>query len=226
MTSFSEYENELIYFDIPGKAEAIRLACNHASINLKDTRISRDKFMAMKSSGELKFGQVPYLKSTSNGTTVGIVQSCSILRFIGKQDKSGRLYPSDPFICSKVDSMLDQEADIFTGISVARYKERFGFDFLNTNEELVKEVYESIVDNVLPKHLHNLDRILADSSTGWFADTPEPTICDFNLAPRLKWLTEGIEGIPSTILNNYSNIINFMKKFYEELPSVVSYYNK
>ena len=225
MASFTEYENELIYFGIAGKAEAIRLACNHASINLKDTRIDGDEFMAMKNSGELKFGQVPYLKATLNGSTIGIVQSCSILRFIGKQDKSNSLYPSDPIICSKVDSLLDQEADVFAGITVARYKERFGFDFLNNNEELVNQVYESINNNVLPRHLSNLDKILSESSTGWFANTSEPTICDFNFAPRLTWLTEGIEGIPTTVLDNYSNIKNFLKKFYD-LPSVKAYYSK
>ena len=40
---------ELFYFDIPGKGEAIRLACAYANLPLKDTRFAnRDEFTAMK----------------------------------------------------------------------------------------------------------------------------------------------------------------------------------
>jgi glutathione S-transferase len=51
----------LIYFDIPGKAEAIRLCAAVAGVPLEDVRVSRDEFAEMKAKGVLPCGQVPAL---------------------------------------------------------------------------------------------------------------------------------------------------------------------
>jgi glutathione S-transferase len=53
---------KLMYFDIAGKAEAIRLALTSAGLPFEDVRFqSRDEFIALKLSGYLRFGQVrPY----------------------------------------------------------------------------------------------------------------------------------------------------------------------
>ena len=59
---------------------------------------------------------------------VMIAQSAAIIRFIGKLDKSGGLYPTDPVRAAIVDSIVAQENDMFTGISCVRYQDRFGFD--------------------------------------------------------------------------------------------------
>lgn len=49
---------KLYYFDIPGKAEAARLACQYANFPIEDVRLSREEFLAMKEAGKLPFGQV------------------------------------------------------------------------------------------------------------------------------------------------------------------------
>lgn len=49
---------KLYYFDIPGKAEAARLACMYGDFPIEDIRLSRDEFLAMKEEGKLPFGQV------------------------------------------------------------------------------------------------------------------------------------------------------------------------
>ena len=68
---------KLIYFDIPGKAEAIRLALYFQDLKFEDYRFKdREEFMAMKTSGELPFGQVPALLVDGNM----LIQSAAILR--------------------------------------------------------------------------------------------------------------------------------------------------
>jgi hypothetical protein len=44
---------ELMYFDIAGKAEAIRIAAAYGKMPLTDTRLSRDDFDALKADGTL-----------------------------------------------------------------------------------------------------------------------------------------------------------------------------
>ncbi|CAM9153105.1 unnamed protein product, partial [Ectocarpus fasciculatus] len=92
---------KLYYFDIPGKAEAARLACQYAGYPIEDVRLSREEFLAMKEAGRLPFGQVPVM-DIGDGTMIG--QSAAIMRYLGK--KTG-LYPSDDVVAALVDSIID-----------------------------------------------------------------------------------------------------------------------
>jgi glutathione S-transferase len=44
---------QLLYFDVPGKAEAIRLACVYSGVKFDDIRMTREEFMVKKTTGEL-----------------------------------------------------------------------------------------------------------------------------------------------------------------------------
>lgn len=109
-------ELKLLYFDIPGKGEAIRLVCAYASLDLEDARVDREKFLAMKYAGQLPFGQLPVLEV--NGGETKLAQSGAIMRYIGKL--SG-LYPNCPIKAAKVDAIIDQQNDMCAGLSVSRY---------------------------------------------------------------------------------------------------------
>ena len=57
------------------------------------------------------------------------------MRYLGRiTSKPGLLYPTDPLDAAFVDSIVDQEIDLFTGLSVSRHKQRFGFGILDTEE--------------------------------------------------------------------------------------------
>ena len=113
---------KLIYFDIPGKAEAIRLCAAVGGVQLDDVRISREKFHEMRDSGELPFGQVPAL-DVGDGRI--LAQSSAILRYVATL---GGLHPTDPLEAAHVDAVAAAEEDFFAGISVSRYGARFGFE--------------------------------------------------------------------------------------------------
>ena len=53
---------KLYYFDIYGKAEAIRMLLNHAKVEFEDCRISKEEFAKMKEEGKLEFGQLPVVE--------------------------------------------------------------------------------------------------------------------------------------------------------------------
>ena len=209
---------ELVYFDIPGKAEAIRLACIYAGIPFKDTRLTRDEFLAMKTSGELPYGQVPLLIVDGK---FKIAQSAAIIRYIGK---ISCLYPSDPVEAAMVDSLIDQEIDMFSGLSVSRYRERFGFECLS--DETVATVRKALNDEVLPRHLLFFEKMLTNSTTGWVANTSGPTIADFVLVPRMQWLESGAnDGISSDILASYPAIKAMMSSLLSS-PRIEEYYRQ
>lgn len=173
---------KLIYFDIPGKAEAIRLCAAVGKVAMDDVRITRDEFTAMKESKQLPFGQVPSLEVDGQI----LAQSSAILRYIGTL---GGLHPSnDPLAAAQIDSLVSEEEDMFCGLSVSRYGPRFGFDM---TDEYRAEVRAKLNSEVLPKHLSFLETKLTASKTGWLAGTEKPSIADFVFVPRLQWLVSG-----------------------------------
>lgn len=72
---------QVIYFDIAGKAEGIRLACAHAGLEFEDRRVTREEFATLKEEGKLAFAQLPALVVDDKHI---IVQSAAIIRYIGK----------------------------------------------------------------------------------------------------------------------------------------------
>lgn len=209
----------LFYFDLAGKGECIRLACAHAGVALNDTRIPLDNralFDQMKSEGKLTFGQLPALQ-LADGTL--LTQSSAIMRYIGKVTG---LYPSCPKEAALVDAVMDEEIDLFVGLSVSRYKERFGFACLGPST--VATIRASLNDEIIPRHLECLESLMMKSKTGWIANTKTPSIADFVLVPRLQWLISGVnEGISKNILHPFPMLRALIDKLMG-LPRIVHYY--
>ena len=209
---------KLIYFDIPGKAEAIRLCAAVGNVAMEDVRISRDDFAAMKESGRLPYGQVPALELDDGQV---LAQSSAILRYVATL---GGLHPaSDPLAAAQIDSIVSEEEDMFCGISVSRYGPRFGFDL---TDEYRAQVRAKLNDEVLPKHLSFLEKKLSASGTGWLAGTKKPSIADFVFVPRLQWLVSGAnDGIDGNLLDGYPKVKEMMSRLMS-LPEVVDYYER
>jgi glutathione S-transferase len=221
MSAATDFVPKLYYFGIPGKGEAIRLACTYGKMAFEDVRINGEQFAALKESGKLKYGQVPAFEAAEGQV---ITQSASIMRYVGK--KTG-LYPTDDIAAALVDSIIDQEADLFAGLGVTIYKERFGFDFLNQQPALVMQAREFLNNTTLPRHLQALNRLMEASTTGWIANTPEPSIADFVLVPRLQWLVgAGHEGISPTLLTEHCPKVAEMIERFMALPEIAAYYKK
>ena len=210
-----------MYFDAAGKAEGTRLACAYAGLELEDYRFKdRAEFLAMKESGELRYGQVPALFVDG----VQVTQSSSIIRVVGKL---GGLYPTDVATAGLVDSLMDQEIDMTMGISCSNYQPRFGFEEVlgGSDGDGTAKVRKAINDEILPRHLGQYDKVITDGGTGWLAGTSEPTIADFTVVPRLMWIkASGVPGIGGDALfKPYANVNALIAKLMA-LPAVKAYY--
>lgn len=179
--------------------------------------MNRDQFIELKENGTLAFGQVPALLVDDKQF---LFQSAAILRFVGKY---AGLYPTDEIQAALCDALVDQEKDMFAGLSCSRYRERYGFGCLTP--ETVAEVRRSLNDEVLPRHLQFFESFLAKSNSGWLLGGEKPTIADFVFGVRVQWLVEpgANDGIDPNLLANFPHIIKFVQKF-NSMPEVVSYY--
>ena len=219
----------LHYFNISGKGEPIRLCLHYAGLAFDDHRFaSRDEFKAMKESGKLRFGQVPAL--VVDGVVVN--QSAAIMRLVAqlaaeKDEARGRsLYPAGDragmLQAALIDGIMDLEADAFAGLRVTKYKERFGFSEAIVPAEVFEQATAAINGEVIPRHLGNLERILAESKTGWLAGTPGPSIADFFWAPVLASLGAGWTG-DKDALKAFPGLVALADKF-QALPEIQAYY--
>src|SRR5690606_21458026 len=95
---------KLYYFDIYGRAEAIRMLLNHAKVAFDDVKIDGEKLQELKASGVLEFDQVPMLEHEGKH----LAQSWSILRYVGKLYG---YYPEDAELSWRVDSTIDAVED-------------------------------------------------------------------------------------------------------------------
>jgi glutathione S-transferase len=144
-----------------------------------------------------------------------LVQSGAIMRYLGKL---ASLYPNDPVQAAKVDAIMDQETDAFTGVTVLTYASRFGLE--QTPEEMEK-TFENISEEILPGHLKNVEKLLIASTTGWLASTDDPSPADFMWWVKLSTIAERKEI--KLNLEPFPKIQAFMAKF-ESLEAIQEYY--
>ena len=120
---------KLYYFDIYGRAEAIRMLLTHAKQDFEDHRISGEQLAELKAEGKLEFGQLPMLEHDGKN----LVQSWAILRYLGKLFG---YYPESTEEAYKVDSTLDAIEDYLGKYFKANFekdedrKKQFTSDFL------------------------------------------------------------------------------------------------
>eukprot|EP00401_Gymnodinium_catenatum_P082949 CAMPEP_0117523596 /NCGR_PEP_ID=MMETSP0784-20121206/34809_1 /TAXON_ID=39447 /ORGANISM="" /LENGTH=275 /DNA_ID=CAMNT_0005319713 /DNA_START=45 /DNA_END=868 /DNA_ORIENTATION=- len=208
---------KLIYFNIGGKGDPLRLALSYAGLDFEDVRISREKFLEMKTSGELAFGQVPALVVESGGKTTTLVQTAAIARYIGKVAGGDcNLYPVDALVAAQVDALVDQATDMMCSVFCAKYQERFGFDAAlgGPDGEGTKKVETAIQSSVMPRHFGFFERLLEESSSGWVANTEAPSIADFVLGPQLKQLGGNPMVKGEELLSKHPKVKSFVDKFH------------
>jgi glutathione S-transferase len=208
---------KLYYFNIKGKGEPIRLFCAYAGLELEDYRLtSGQEFADLKEAGKLAFSQVPLLEVDGKHQ---LIQTGAILRYLAKLTK---LYPEDPLEAATVDAVFDQETDAFLGATVASYDTRFG---ISLDDDAKAKIYKSISEEILPRHLGNVEKMLKASSTGWIAGTKEPSPADFvwysRFADYLPEKAELSEKVRS--LEDYPACKAYVEKF-KSLEAIKEYY--
>jgi len=104
----------LVYFNGRGLAELSRLCMEEAGFEYEDKRITDDEMKAMKASGELPFGQVPFYREGD----FQLAQSVAIARYIADL---GGFRGSCVESRAKADMVVDSVLDIINAARPYRY---------------------------------------------------------------------------------------------------------
>ena len=200
----------LVYFGVPGRAEASRVALSLSGLEWEDVQVNGVRFEIMKNSGELPWDMLPVLQ-TPEGT---IAESSAILRFAGK---AADLVPSDPYQAAKVDEFID-------GITALAglLDDTFRISDIEERIQIRKKLF--LPDGRGTRVLIMLERKISESTTGWAAGTEKMSIADLKLFAELFGLFSGnYDGLDGSMIEGYSNLLNYHSKVANE-PRILAHY--
>jgi glutathione S-transferase len=154
----------LQYFDIAGRAEAIRVACYMAKVDYDDIRLTQEEFGAKKAAGEFPLGSVPVW--TEDGEK--FCGSNNILRMIGA--RNGMYCASNPETAWMIDSSMELIED-----NMKNYAAYF-FKIMGGGEPGEEEIQKQC--NYWEAVCACIERRLAKHGKKYVAGTDMPTIAD------------------------------------------------
>ena len=126
----AEAKPKIYYFDLFGRAEAIRMTLWKAGVEYEDIRVTGDAWKELKESGKLDFSQIPMVE-LADGTR--LFQSIPIVNYFGA--KYG-LKPTDPMVNYKGEKAVEHVGGDFVGKHIM--KVMFASD--DAREALVDEL--------------------------------------------------------------------------------------
>lgn len=192
---------KLYYFDVPGKAEPIRLLLTHAGIKFEDIRFTMETWPAHKDKFELK--QVPVLED--NGKMY--CQANAILEYLGK--KHGYLPKNNPGKLYKIMKVIGMTEDLYMMIYPIMYS------YVGITEEAKEERKTKLLKDLGPKVIKSLEKMLAEKKCKEFIIGRRYTIADFFLL-----------GAYRTLKANPDWNKAFFDKFVRHAPMLYAYLEK
>eukprot|EP00922_Rhytidocystis_sp_ex-Travisia-forbesii_P034980 GHVS01051955.1.p1 GENE.GHVS01051955.1~~GHVS01051955.1.p1 ORF type:complete len:213 (+),score=25.84 GHVS01051955.1:105-743(+) len=172
----------LIYFDITGRAESIRLAFHVGGVDFEDKRISREEFEKMK--GGFPFGHVPVLEIDGDYTS----QSMALLIYAGIKAK---LLPDDPVQRMKILEFVHGVEDLINRITPT---------IKESDPAKKKEARKLLAAETIPFFLERLDKLASKNGKAGFCVGDTMTIADLICYNILGWFKSGfLDDIPTDI---------------------------
>ena len=191
----------LIYFDFPGRGEAIRDALRIGGVAFEDLRLSFPEFQARRAAGQLPWDTLPVLEF-DDGRQVG--QSNALLRWAGAE---AGLTPVDPLDALRVDALLDNIEDYGTRLSVS----------IRVSDEAVRAALRAeLAERWLPEWFRLLERRLAEAGHGWLVGAAL-SIADLKAVHLIDKLTNGsLAGLRTDALDDFPQLAAWRQRVHAE----------
>jgi glutathione S-transferase len=219
---------KLIYFNIEGVAELVRLVFNHHGIPIEDYRVNMtDKEEWNKMKPSTPNGQLPILEIEGQEP---ITQS-KAMALLAARLGGGKLLSTNPWMQAKIDVLLELLGDnvkeftpaLYLGWRAHIYGHPEDYSSSDAGKAKTKELREAYVNETFPRYAKHLDESIKRHG-GKYLLGDELTLADFAWYCQLRYLTKGIcDHIPATILDNHPGV----KQYFAEMnavPSIAAYY--
>lgn len=204
--------NRLLYFPVPGRGEASRVALALSGLEWEDVEVNGEVFNQMRTDGELPWDMLPVLQ-TPNGT---LAESSAILRYVGG---FAGLIPTDPYQAAKADEFMDGMGPLARALDTT-----FGISDFDERVAKRKAIFEE--DGKGANNLQFLEDKVGKSSSGWAADTDEMSIADLKLFTELFALFSGnYDGIEKSVIARYPSLLQYHNKVATE-PRIAKHYSE
>ena len=202
--------SKLIYFGIPGRGEAARLALAIGGVQFVDQRVPFPAWGKFKPT--TPWGTLPVLELADGSQ---LAQARSVLRFIGK---STGLYPSDPLLAQRVDELMDALEDLDAAIT------HTGGCLPKDEQEAAR--LEAVSDGgAVCSLLAKIDAFIQAHGSGGNAVGAEMNIASILTFTVLGRVVGGVfYGIPPTACDAFPNIQS-VRKAVGKHPAVVAWYD-
>lgn len=186
----SHSKPKLIYFDITGRAESIRMAFHFGDIDFEDKRITRDEFMTMKQG--FPFGHLPVMEIDGEY----ISQSMALLYYAGVRAK---LLPADDVMKTKVMEFIFGLEDLINLI---------GPSLRESDPQKKSEMRKLLASETIPYFLEKLDKLSRKNGKGSICVGDTLTIADIITYNIMGWLKSSfLDDIPIDIGDKYSKLM-------------------
>eukprot|EP00826_Nyctotherus_ovalis_P054295 TRINITY_DN7101_c0_g1_i1.p1 TRINITY_DN7101_c0_g1~~TRINITY_DN7101_c0_g1_i1.p1 ORF type:complete len:404 (+),score=157.58 TRINITY_DN7101_c0_g1_i1:128-1339(+) len=158
-------KNKLYYFDIPGRAEMIRLALKHLKIPFEDVRIKFEDWPKEKVSGKFELEQLPTFECEPCGLRLS--QSDAIMHYISA--RHGLLPLEDPeklhkvlWWCNSAKDLTESCFKVFLPVSKEKKKEMMEKFFATSAKTILKAMEERLKSNKSREYLVGSKNTMAD----------------------------------------------------------------
>ena len=191
----------LIYFDFPGRGEAVRDALRMGGVAFEDLRLSYAEFQARRAAGQLPWDTLPVLEF-ADGSQLG--QSNALLRWAGAE---AGLTPVDPLEALRVDALLDNIEDYGTRLSVS----------IRVTDDAVRAALRAeLAERWLPEWFRLLERRLAEAGHGWLVGAAL-SIADLKAVHLIDKLTNGsLAGLRTDALDDFPQLAAWRQRVHAE----------
>ncbi|CAK5037894.1 unnamed protein product [Meloidogyne enterolobii] len=196
---------KLHYFDLPGRAEAIRMLFYYKGQPFEDYRIKKEDWPTVKS--KYTFGQVPVLEVDGKQ----LAQTGAIMQFLGKKFDLGGKNEWEEAKAMEIIFLNDE-----MGVAIGPYiGAKFGFREGNV-EQLRKDVFLPAIERYFPLY----EKRLEESNSGFILPSGLSFV-DFSVAHFIGMMIE----MEKDIMAKYPKLVDFSTRFYS-LPQLKEYLSK
>jgi len=217
---------KLVYFDMEGFAEPVRLALTLTGLEFEDERLTWSQWIEFKP--KTPYGNLPvmYINEDENPKT----QSGAMLRYVASLRPEKKLNPTEKLYAVEEAIGLVEDLNrawwpnMIMGGNPAFYGHPQNFGTTEAGKETIKNMRTKFAEQCIPAFARHIADFVDKHGNGKFMCGDTPTIADCMAVPALGNFTKGnIQHVAPDCLKCEPRIVAYLERFLA-LPEIQARY--